>query len=94
VVVADVAAFASRYGSDVLPAGAYSGRLNDGGEELVLKLAEPFDAAVARFRYDDRWYPATDGGGLALVLDDEATTPEISSESESWRAAEPTPGMP
>ena len=94
VVVADVAAFSAKYGADVALAGAYSGRLNDGGEDLVLKLAEPFDAAVARFRYDDRWYPATDGGGLALVLDDEATTPEISRESERWRAAEPTPGMP
>ncbi|UCD49231.1 MAG: lamin tail domain-containing protein [Phycisphaerales bacterium] len=94
VVVADVAAFPSRYGSDVALAGAYSGRLNDGGEELVLKLAEPFDAALARFRYDDGWYPATDGGGLALVIDDEAAAAGIWGEPEGWRPAEPTPGTP
>jgi hypothetical protein len=94
VVVADAGAFSSRYGADIAIAGTYSGRLNDSGEELVLKLAQPFEAALARFRYDDGWYQATDGGGLSLTVGDVAAAPGTWSEVESWRAAEPTPGSP
>jgi hypothetical protein len=68
--------------------------LNDGGEALVLKLAEPFAAAIARLRYDDSWYPATDGRGMSLVVDDIDAVPAIWSESENWQAAAPTPGRP
>jgi CotH kinase protein/Lamin Tail Domain len=94
VVVADPAAFPARYGSDISLAGVYSGRLNDRGEALVLKLAEPFEAAIARLRYDDSWYPATDGRGMSLVVDDITAVPAIWSESENWQAAAPTPGRP
>ena len=92
VVVADVAAFQTQYGAEMSVAGAYSGRLNDSGEEIVLKLAEPFEAAIARFEYDDGWYPATDGGGLSLAIDDVAASPVTWSDAANWRAAEPTPG--
>jgi len=94
VVVADAAVFQSSYGSDIPVAGAYSGRLNDSGEEIVLKLAEPFEAAIVRFRYDDSWHTTTDGGGMSLVIDDITAVPVRWSESASWRAADPTPGRP
>lgn len=94
VVVADLAAFQASYGTEVSVAGVYLGRLNDSGEEIVLKLAEPFEAAILCFRYDDAWFPATDGGGASLMAADLATAPGAWNESESWRGADPTPGRP
>ena len=49
--------------------------LNDGGDELVLQLPAPYDAAILRFDYNDAWYPATDGGGYALTIVDPAIDP-------------------
>ncbi len=93
VVVDDPAAFVSRYGTDAGVAGQYSGRLSDKGEDIVLKLAEPFDAAIARFRYDDEWYPATDGDGMSLTAHDPAAAATAWSTPENWRALTPTPGQ-
>lgn len=93
VVVDDPAAFQSTYGTAVSVAGAYSGRLSDKGEAIVLKLAEPFDAAIARFRYDDQWYPATDGDGMSLTAEDLAAAVATWDDPENWRASTPTPGQ-
>ncbi|MBN1360151.1 MAG: lamin tail domain-containing protein [Sedimentisphaerales bacterium] len=94
LVVADLAAFQSTYGSDLPVAGQYAGRLGDQGEQLVLKLAAPFEAAVMRFEYADSWYPATDGAGQSLVIRDVTTPPVTWNDPESWRASDPTPGAP
>lgn len=93
VVVDDPEAFQSRYGTAVPVAGQYSGRLSDKGEAVVLKLAKPFDAAIARFRYDDQWYPATDGDGMSLTAKSLTAMGTAWSGSENWRASTPTPGQ-
>ncbi|HPC94819.1 MAG TPA: lamin tail domain-containing protein [Sedimentisphaerales bacterium] len=93
VVVDDPAAFRSRYGTDAGVAGQYSGRLSDNGEDIVLKLATPFDAAIARFRYDDKWYPATDGDGMSLAVRDPAAPTSVWNDPANWYASAPTPGQ-
>jgi hypothetical protein len=94
VVASDLAAFRSAYGAGVNIAGEYSGNLSNGGEQIVLKLPSPLEAAILRFEYSDRWHPATDGGGSSLVIYDPLAHPATWSEPESWHATPPTPGRP
>ncbi len=94
VVVDDLAAFRSDYGSEPIVAGEYSGHLADGGEDIVLKLASPLEAAIMRFHYADDWYPTTDGDGQSLAIED-MTVPAVTwSSPENWYASPPTPGRP
>ena len=94
VVAADLPVFRSTYGAGPKVVGQYSGSLNNGGEEIVLQLPAPFDAAILRFRYDNTWYPETDGGGQSLALLDPLAPPVTWNDPESWQAADPTPGQP
>lgn len=94
VVVDDWAAFRAQYGDDVDVAGQYAGHLSNGGEAIVLKLPEPFDAAILRFRYADEWQPTTDGGGESLVIKDSTAAPATWDDPESWTSSQPGPGRP
>lgn len=94
VVVDDVAEFRSVYGPGVVVAGEYTDRLSDRGEVVVLTLAAPWEAAIMRFRYEDGWYPTTDGDGQSLVIEEVTAAPVYWSDRESWRASPPTPGRP
>jgi hypothetical protein len=94
VVAGDLASFRLRYGSGVRVAGQYSGSLSNNGEDIVLKLALPLEAAIMRFGYSDRWYPTTDGGGESLAIVDPMADPAAWSLAESWQPADPTPGRP
>jgi hypothetical protein len=94
VVVSNIALFQLRYGSSATIAGQYSGNLSNGGEDIVLKLPAPLEAAILRFRYGDAWYPTTDGLGASLTICDPLAHPATWNQPESWRAASPTPGGP
>jgi hypothetical protein len=94
VVVRDLLTFRASYGASVRVAGQFDGRLSDNGEDIVLKLAVPLEAAILRFRYRDDWHPATDGGGKSLTIQDPAAAPAAWNDSESWGPASPTPGKP
>jgi hypothetical protein len=94
VVVGDVAAFRSTYGSTAKIAGSYSGNLSNGGEDVVLQLPWPLEAAITRFAYSDAWYPATDGGGQSLAIVDPMADVVTWSLADSWQPADPTPGRP
>jgi hypothetical protein len=94
VVVDNAAAFGAAYGANLPVAGEYDGSLNNGGEKIVLQLPSPLEAAILRFEYSDSWYPATDGGGEALVIADPLAHPATWAWPESWRPATPTPGTP
>ena len=60
----------------------------------MLQLAAPLEAAIMRFRYADAWYPATDGGGESLVIEDPTAPAMTWDNPENWRPSEPTPGRP
>ena len=94
VVAADVAAFQAAYGTGPKVAGQYDGNLSNGGEDLVLQLPAPLDAAVLRFKYSNTWSPRTDGRGDSLAILDPGAAPATWSEAESWRGSAPTPGRP
>jgi hypothetical protein len=92
VVVRNLTAFRSTYGTSVNVAGEYTGNLSNGGERIVLSFPLPLDVAILRFEYSDTWYPATDGDGSSLVINDPLTHPVFLSQPESWRPAAPSPG--
>ncbi len=92
MVVKNLTAFRSIYGTGVNVVGEYSGNLSNGGERIVLSLPLPLDVAILRFEYRDTWYPATDGNGSSLVINDPLTHPATLSLSESWRPTTPSPG--
>jgi hypothetical protein len=94
VVVSDLNSFRLRYGFGPTVAGEYSGNLSNGGEDIVLQLPAPLDAAILRLKYKDSWYPTTDGGGQSLTIIDAAAHPATWSEKESWLPASPSPGGP
>jgi len=92
VVVKNLTAFRSTYGTGFNVAGEYSGNLSNGGERIVLSLPSPLDAAILRFEYKDTWYPATDGDGSSLAINDPLTHPATLSIAQSWHPATPSPG--
>ncbi len=94
VVVANQSAFRSVYGATPKVAGQYKGNLSDTGEKIVLLLPSPMDVAILRFDYSNTWYPATDGGGKSLAIQDPVASPVTWNDAESWRASDPTPGRP
>jgi len=86
VVVADVAAFQQRYGTNHPVIGSYAGQFDNGGERLVLQGA--FGEVIHDFTYSDLWHSATDGAGYSMVI------PDPSQPREAWlTAAHWAPGM-
>lgn len=93
VVVGDALAFNARYGSAPLVAGAYSGSLSNGGEEIA--LIDASGQLIQSFSYSDDppWPTDPDGGGPSLEALD--TSGDYSSPL-NWRAsvaAQGTPGV-
>jgi len=94
VAVREIDAFTSHYGSGINVAGQYDGNLSNGGEDVVLGLPDPLDAAILRFEYDDTWYPTTDGGGYALAVTNEHARENRWSLAEQWTAGDDLDGSP
>ncbi len=92
VVVSDAGAFEDEYGSASRIAGEYTGNFNNGGEQVVLALPVPFEAAIMRFEYSELWYPDTDGRGQSLTIENVYAHPAAWDAKSGWRAAVPTPG--
>ncbi len=94
LVVEDAAAFVAHYGAGLPFAGDYDGSLSNGGENVELRLPEPYAAAIQDFSYDDAWYPSTDGVGATLVINDAAGLPGNWSVAAGWHASFADGGTP
>ena len=84
VLVSSLNGFASRYGDVDHLIDEYVGRLNNGGEELILQLPEPYPFNMARFSFNDEWYSQADGYGYSLELNDLFIDPSIYNSRSSW----------
>jgi hypothetical protein len=96
----DVAAFRAYYGLDASVAivSAFSGALNNGGEQLVLRTSAG-GTDIVNFNYGDgRGWPAqADGSGHSLVLLDSALSAEGNGSGDyagNWRASTYLRGSP
>jgi len=92
VVVHNLAAFTSRYGSLIRVAGEFSGALNNAGDHLT--LLGPVGEPVLDFNYDPAWYPLTDGAGYSLVVVDPAAPTSNWGLAQNWRASSQPGGSP
>ena len=77
VVVQDLNAFRSRYGTAIKIAGQYSGRLDNSGERIT--LADAIGRTILNFSYKDGWHSITDGEDFSLTV----INPE-NPNSNSW----------
>lgn len=92
VVVRNLAAFSSRYGSVVNVAGAYVGLLENQGE--AIRVEDVSGEIILEFSYDPQWYPVTDGVGFSLVVVDENAPCETWGLKSSWRPGSRVAGSP
>lgn len=96
VVVRHQAGFAADYDTSSMriAPGAFTGNLNNGGEELALLDATGTND-IQRFTFDDDlpWPTLADGGGASLVLISPTSNPPA-SDPASWRASFVLGGSP
>ena len=92
-IAKNLAAFNARYPSpEGRLAGPYSGNLSNGGETLQLQSVS--GSSLLQFRYEDNWYPATDGDGFSLVLSNDDESGADYSTQEAWRQGAILHGTP
>jgi len=95
VVARDLAAFQAWYGTGINAIGNYDpDALSNAGEEIVLRMPAPYDAAILRFEYNDNWYPSTDGDGPSLVINDPLGRRAAWQEKNGWHAGSVAGGSP
>ncbi len=82
-VVRDQATFEATYGTSVDVAGEYQGNLDNGGERITLEDA--VGTVILDFRYEDDWYPSTDGDGQFLEIRNPHADPDTWSDPLSWQ---------
>jgi hypothetical protein len=92
VVVHNLAAFSSRYGTGIPVAGEFSGSLSNQGDELTLfgPLGEP----ILDFWYSPSWYPTTDGAGFSLVAVNPNADTSAWGLASNWRPSSELNGSP
>ena len=91
LVVEYLAAFEFRYGELAGVAGQWTGRLSNSSETVTLTLG---DTLIQQFRYQDSWYPSSDGGGLSLVIVDAGADLSMWSQPEGWSSSGVVGGTP
>jgi hypothetical protein len=96
LLVRNKALFESHYTS--LPAGVEviqwaSGALDNAGERLT--LVDALGRTIQSFKYNDKWYPLTDGDGFSLTICD-AYNPDLSAwdNKAGWRISSVADGTP
>lgn len=91
VLVKDLAAFTARYGDlgEGVIAGEYSGRLNNDGEQIILRKTG--NITLLDFTYNDQapWPALTDGNGYSMIFT--GTTP---TDGADWSTHSMIGGAP
>ena len=92
VLASDLTAFGTRYPQVTNVAGQYSGHLSNSGDRLRLEGA--LNELILDFRYDNQWYPSTDGAGFSLVIRNENADRSTWTNPASWRPSTNRGGSP
>jgi hypothetical protein len=93
LVVKDINAFETKYGTGRYIAGQYTGSLDNGGERI--RLLDAVGTPIHDFKYKDGWRSIADGDGYSLTIINPANS-DINSwgSKESWRASAYVNGSP
>ena len=82
LVVENRSAFETRYGTDLPVAGMWNGGLSNASEQLTLVVNGD---TIQQFRYQDTWYPTTDGAGNSLeILDAQSDSLDLWGQASGW----------
>ena len=93
LTVANETAFENVYGASLPVAGQYTGDLGDDGD--TIRLQDWIGTPILDFRYEDDWYPETDGSGYSLThVDPHHAPPSSWGEMDSWRPSRRLGGTP
>jgi hypothetical protein len=92
IVTGNRAAFESRYGSGLLIAGEYEGRLDNAGERIT--LTGPRGEPIHDFAYDGQWHPIASGFGFSIVTVDANAPVENWAQASGWRPSGVLHGSP
>ena len=93
LVARNRAAFQARYGTLANVAGEYAKKLNNAGERI--RLEDSAGETILDFRYEDHWFPSTDGGGYSLVhRDPVGAAPGSWGDKQIWRPSRYPGGIP
>ena len=92
LIVKNLAAFTTRYGSGFTIAGEYADSLENKGERL--RLVDALGEEILDFSYDNNWHPITDGLGFSLVIADATALWNTWGDKTSWRASSAFGGSP
>ena len=92
ILVANQPAFALRHGAGATIAGTFAGNLDNSGEEL--ELVDPNGEAILDFRYDNSWFPPTDGGGRTLVVRNASPNYATYAAATHWAISGTVNGSP
>jgi hypothetical protein len=92
VVVKNMAAFNGKYAAGPIPAGQYTGSLDNGGERI--RLLDASNEEILDFSYNNSWYPITDGTGFSLVTVDDNAEPDAWGTKVQWRPSGTATGSP
>jgi hypothetical protein len=92
LVVRNLAAFESRYGTGLPVVGEYGGGLDNDGERI--RWEDSGGGAILDFVYNDRWHPNADGAGRSLRIVDASAPVDRWSERAAWRASPLVDGSP
>jgi hypothetical protein len=95
LVVANTAAFQSRYGHayDAIIAGRFAaGNLAGGGEQI--RLLDAQGDTILSFTYGDKWYYNTDGEGFSLTVRDPLQLCRLWDSGDGWRPSRLVGGSP
>jgi spore coat protein CotH len=94
ILVRNVAAFQSRYGTSIAIGGTFNNLIGNTGENIEVSLPAPLTGRILDFRYADTWYPSTDGGGRSLVIRDSLGDTDLWDLASGWRASYFPDGTP
>jgi hypothetical protein len=92
IIAKNPQAFALRYPRTGLTVfGPYEGELNNSGEHLA--LCEASGETLFEFTWSDKWHPASDGDGRAMVVCDPEQQPVLGN-AENWNVSASALGTP
>ncbi len=94
VVVANLSAFRLRYGDEIPVLGQWTGRLANGGEEIVLSDIDGNVHLVLEYNDGDPWPEAADGEGGTLQWVSSETPNARPDKYYRWRASTEFGGSP
>jgi hypothetical protein len=92
VLVKNLAAFQSRYGTGVPVLGTFTDTMDNFGESVELQDAR--NEKIVEVDYEDGWYPNTAGEGFSLVIRNDGAVYNTWGEKESWRPSKLIDGNP